>query len=156
MPLSLQRMARRSWQVRSARRPSKNSLQGKSWPLEFCRPWRLQQLLLLCFLFLVRSHLQPHALLLQQTHIEGSNAVFQVRHYSVTVANDKLLRHLHEQAEIPDGPQAISVVEMHLRGAELNKMWRSFKKAGWRSFTTRAIPKAQQAINAGEAQPSDQ
>ena len=64
--------------------------------------------------------------------------------------NDKALSYFAEMAD-EDRPALVSMVETHLAGVALNRARRVLQKVGWRSFTTPAMQKHEQAAKIGEA-----
>ena len=75
---------------------------------------------------------------------------FRMLHFNATLLNAKATAFLAEMPE-EERPDAIGLLECHLRGAALNRMRRVIKKIGWRMFSTPAILKDEQMVKAGEA-----
>ena len=77
-------------------------------------------------------------------------STFRALHFNVTMLNQKAISYFAEM-EPDERPALVSVVETHLSGAALNRARRVLQKIGWRSFTTPAMQKAEQAARIGEA-----
>ena len=64
--------------------------------------------------------------------------------------NQKAISYFAEM-EPEERPALVSMVETHLAGVALNRARRVLQKIGWRSFTTPAMQKAEQAARIGDA-----
>ena len=64
--------------------------------------------------------------------------------------NDKALSYFAEMSD-EDRPALVSMVETHLAGVALSRARRVLQKVGWRSFTTPAMQKHEQAAKIREA-----